>query len=49
MTNRIRFDRQKHLEKIDDFIRTAEDCWEAYESIFEREYKEINFPAMIIW
>lgn len=49
MTNRIRFDRQKHLENVDDFVRTAEDSWEAYQSIFEREFKEINFPAMIIW
>lgn len=27
----------------------VESAWEVYESIFEREFKEINFPPIIVW
>ena len=33
----------------EDFMDTAEESWENYESILERASKEIQFPPLAIW
>lgn len=32
-----------------DFIDVAEESWENYESIFQRECREVNFPPIVAW
>jgi hypothetical protein len=45
---RNKFDRVKGGE-IGDFLDAAEESWDNYESILERESKEISFPPIVAW
>lgn len=45
---RSRFEKARKGETA-DFVDAAEEAWENYESILERESKEVSFPPIVAW